>query len=273
MKKLWNKSKKLVSFAAAQKVGFHAAYASFFMVLAVFPSLILVLSLLRYTGLEVEDLIETVEGIVPMALLPAIQRLILNAYRNASGAVVSVSIAVALWSASLGVHGFIAGLNSVYHADENRGYLRTRGMSVLYTFLFLIVLQLTLVLHVFGRHLLELLPREGGFWMVLYNIIDSRFLVLFVLQTALFTAMFMVLPNRRHKFLESLPGALLATIGWQIFSNVFSVYIDVFGGYGNVYGSVYALALSMLWLYCCVSIVFYGGVLNYWLQERKMKEM
>jgi uncharacterized BrkB/YihY/UPF0761 family membrane protein len=32
---------------------------------------------------------------------------------------------------------------------------------------------------------------------------------------------------------------------------------------------VYAVALSMLWLYCCVSIVFYGALLNRLLAERK----
>lgn len=267
MKKLWDRTKELILFALRQNVRFHAAHASFFMVLAAFPCLILVLSLLRYTGLEVEALTEALEGIVPGALLPGIRRVIVNAYRNSSGGIVSISAIIALWSSSLGMHSLIAGLNSVYHIEENRKYWHTRGMSILYTFLFLVVLQLTLILHVFGQALLRMLPGEGGFWDFLYNVIDLRFFVLFLLQTALFTGIFMVLPNGRHKLMESLPGALLATIGWQIFSNAYSVYVDKFATYTNIYGSVYALALSMLWLYCCVSIVFYGGVLNYWLRK------
>lgn len=268
MKKLWQKTKELAVFASRQQVGTHAAHASFFMVLAVFPGLILVLSLLRYTGLEVETLTEMMEGVVPAALMPAIQRVVVNAYNNSSGAIVSVSVIMALWSASLGIYGLIAGLNSIYHVEESRGYWATRGLSILYTFLFLVVLELTLFLHVFGQAILYVLPQRGGIWEVLYNVVDLRFFVLFVLQTVLFTLMFMFLPNQRNRFMESVPGALLATIGWQVFSNAYSVYVEKFASYTNIYGSVYALALSMLWLYCCVSILFYGGVLNHWLKMK-----
>lgn len=269
MKKFFQKTKELATFALRQHVGVPAAHASFFMVLAVFPSLILVLSLLRYTGLEVEALTEIIEGIVPDALLPTIRRVIVNAYNNSTGAVVSVSVITALWSSSLGIYGLIAGLNAVYHTEEKRGYWTTRSLSILYTFLFLLVLQLTLFLHVFGQSLLATIPAEDGVWAFLYNVVDLRFFVLFVLQTLLFTAMFMFLPNKRNRFMESLPGALLATIGWQVFSNAYSIYVEKIAPYTNIYGSVYALALSMLWLYCCVSIVFYGGVLNYWLKTEK----
>ena len=53
----------------------------------------------------------------------------------------------------------------------------------------------------------------------------------------------------------------------QTFSALFSLYVDNFNRYTNIYGSVYAVALAMLWLYMCVSIVFYGAVLNRLLKE------
>jgi membrane protein len=81
--------------------------------------------------------------------------------------------------------------------------------------------------------------------------------------------MFIVLPNRHNSFRESLPGAVLASTGWLIFTQLFSFYVEHFSGYANVYGSVYAVALSMLWLYCCMSIVFCGGALNQILLEKK----
>ena len=79
----------------------------------------------------------------------------------------------------------------------------------------------------------------------------------------------MVLPNRKNRFSDSLPGAILASVGWLIFTQLFSLYVEHFGGYSNIYGSVYAVALSMLWLYCCLSILFYGGALNRLLMERE----
>ena len=87
-------------------------------------------------------------------------------------------------------------------------------------------------------------------------------------STLLFTAMFMRLPGRKNTFSDSLPGAVLAALGWLIFSGLFSVYMERYAGYSGVYGSVYAVALSMLWLYCCLSIVFYGGALNKLLLEK-----
>ena len=132
----------------------------------------------------------------------------------------------------------------------------------------LLVLMLTLVLHVFGGDLLrflETLPISS----FLLNLLDLRVFVLLILQTALFCTMFMVLPNDRKGFWESIPGALLASIGWQVFTNVYSVYSQRSTTYASIYGSVYVVALGMLWLYFCICIVFYGGVLNKTLQNLK----
>jgi len=247
----------------ALRIPLHAANTGFFLILSVFPALVLLLSLLRYTALDVYDLIDMLSGIVPAALLGEAELLIINTYESTSKAVVSLSAIVALWSASRGIYGMMTGLNAVYGVSENRGYFYTRAISVLYTFLFLIVLLLTLVLHVFGTQLLELLrASQLPLVQLLTRIVDLRFFLLVFLQTALFCAMFMVLPNRKNSLSESLPGALLASIGWLVFSHLFSIYVELFPTYSNIYGSVYAIALSMLWLYFCISIVFYGGVLN-----------
>lgn len=252
------------------KISVHAANACYFIVLAVFPALLLVLSLLRYTGLGVEYLTELVEGFLPAALMPSVEKLIVSTYRNSSGALVSVSALVALWSASRGIHGILLGLNSIYDVEEDRGWFYTRSVSVLYTFGFLVVLILTLVLSVFGETILHYIPVERSpVWQMLDRVVDLRFVLLLVLQTVLFTAVFMVFPNRRNHFKESLPGAILASLGWLVFSNLFSLYVEYFPNYANIYGSVYAVALAMLWLYCCMSIVFYGGVLNHYLATRK----
>ena len=83
----------------------------------------------------------------------------------------------------------------------------------------------------------------------------------------------MVLPNRRGCFREGLPGALLGASGWLIFSDLYSVYVERYARLTRVYGSVYAVALSMLWLYCCVSIVFYGALVNRLLKERSLNNL
>ena len=225
------------------RVNLYAANASFFMVLAVFPGLLLLLGLLRYTPLEVERLGELLAGFLPEALAEGAEELILLTYDNTSGLTLGLSAVTTLWSASRGIYGMITGLNAVYEVEENRSWFHVRLLSVVYTFAFLLVLLLTLIFHAFGMGLL-------------------------VLQTMIFTAMYMVLPSGQNRFLDALPGALLASSGWLVFSDLYSIYVTNFAHLSNVYGSVYAVALSMLWLYFCMDIVFYGGVLNRLLMEK-----
>ena len=258
--------KKLIRYVSGQEVPLYAANASFFLVLSVFPVLVVLLALIRYTGMQVETFTDLVGEVVPGALMPMVNRLVLSAYVNSSGTVLSVSAVAALWSASRGMYSFVRGLNAIYDVKENRGYIRTRLISMGYTFAFLLVLLLTLVLHVFGADLLQMLEALP-IPAFLLSLLDLRVFLLLILQTALFCAMFMVLPNERNRLGESLPGALLASIGWQVFTNLYSVYSQKSTAYESIYGSVYVVALGMLWLYFCICIVFYGGVLNKTLKK------
>lgn len=245
------------------QIGLHAANAGYFIALSLFPTLVLTLGVLRYAGMDAVDLLSLLSGFIPVALLPAAEKLIISMYAYTSTTVVSLSALGVLWSASRGIYGLLTGLNTIYGVREDRGYLYTRSISVLYTFLFLVVLLLTLVLNVFGETILEHLPpARGAFWELLDSIVDFRFVVLLLLQTGLFTAMFMGLPNRKNKFSDSFPGAVLASSGWLLFSNLFSFYVEHWSGYANIYGSVYTAALSMLWLYFCLCLLFCGGALN-----------
>lgn len=248
---------------AALGIRMHAAGACYFIVLAVFPALLLLLGLVHLTGLEVERLGEMLAGVIPEPLLSGAEEVILLTYDKISASAIGLSALTTLWPASRGVYALMTGLNAVYGVEENRGYLRKRLLCAAYTFAFILVLVLTLLLHVFGVRVTGIIRRmDAPFFRFLTDYLDLRFVVLLVLQTVIFTAMFLALPNRRSRFRESVPGALLASAGWLTFSNLYSIYVEHFAHLGNIYGSVYAVALSMLWLYCCVSIVFYGGVLN-----------
>jgi membrane protein len=72
--------------------------------------------------------------------------------------------------------------------------------------------------------------------------------------------------------MDSLPGALLAAIGWLVFSHLFSLYVEYFPGKADLYGSVYAAALCMLWLYFCIRILLYGGLLNHWIRQTDFRK-
>lgn len=261
---------RIFDFLKPMNISIRGAYTSFFLILSLFPSLMILFCLLSYTSYGVEEVLALAAMVLPEPFLPLAQRLLNGAYDNASGTVLSLSIITALWSASRGMLGLIEGMNAVYGIEEKRNYFATRGISTLYTLLIVVVLVLTLVLHVFGTTILDYLRMTTHpVLLFLMDLIDLRFFLLFFVQTVFFTAMYVVLPNRKNSVIKSLPGALFASVGWLTVSDLFSLYVEYFPRYANIFGSVYAAALAMLWLYFCISILFYGGALNRYLMERR----
>lgn len=252
------------------EIPLHAANAGFFIVLSIFPALVLVLSLLRYTGLQVSSLVELLSSVLPAALMPTVEELVLSTYENSTAGLVGISALTAIWSASKGIYGLMTGLNRVYGVAEDRGWLHTRLISVGYTFAFLAVLLLTLILHVFGGSLLRLLPISRSLFMrVLTGIVDFRFVLLLTVQTAVFMLLFAFLPNGRNRLRDTIPGALITSLGWMVISWAFSLYVERFASLKSIYGSVYTLALGMLWLYFCLCLIFYSAAFNQYLEEQK----
>lgn len=246
----------------------YSGYASFFIVLAVFPALVLILGLLRHTALEPEDLLDMMEGFLPGVLRGYAWNLIADCYANTSRTLVSVSALTALWSAGKGIYGLMKGMNAVYGVENHRGWLQTRLLCAVYMVLLLLVLLLTLILRVFGTTLVIYLQHRGGKlnWLAT-QLLGLRYFLLVAVQTALFTALFMYLPGRNNGFRESLPGALFSSFGWMMVSGIFSIYVEKFSGYSTTYGSMGAGVLAMLWLYFCVNTLFFGGVLNRYLKK------
>lgn len=262
----WKKASETVRLVRRMEISVHAAHAGYFIVLSVFPTLVLLLGLLRYTPLEAADLMDLLGGFLPTALQPYAWSVISATYENTSKMVISLSALTALWSAGKGIYGLLRGLNAIYGVREQRRWLHIRVMCAVYMVLFLLVLLLTLVVHVFGSTITEYLRLHAvGGWL-LGDLANLRFFVLVAVQTLLFCAMFMYLPGHNNGFRESLPGALLSSLGWMGVSALFSVYVEKFSRYTSIFGSVYAVALTMLWLYFCVSIVFYGALLNRFLR-------
>ena len=243
--------KKRLKDCADLQIPVYAANACYFLALSIFPALLLILASLRYTPLSALDLIRFLEGILPGALMGAAESLIVSTYYNSSGMVLGISAIAALWSASRGIHGLLTGLNRIYGVQEDRGWLYTRLISVLYTFVFLLLVIGTLVFQVFGEMLsLRLFLDLRGTWLL-------------GVQILVFDLIYMFLPNRHNRFLPSLPGAVSTALLWQLFSRGFSLYVGhTFERYTNIYGSVYTVAIGLLWVYWCVCILLFGGLLN-----------
>ncbi len=263
LRPLFRKYRQVRDLLHPMQIPLHSAYTAFFLILSLFPSLLLILGLLRFTQLEVSDLTVFLEGFLPEGLYPSALALVQSSYRHSSSALVSVSALAMLWSASRGMYGLLCGLCAVYGQAQAGGYWKKRLYSVVYTFSFFLALLLTLVLHMFGNALLDYLwMKTDPVLMRVMSLIDLRSVLLLLLQTFLFSAIYALPPGAHRRVCKCIPGALLASLGWLLYSRLFSVYMAHFSDYSNIFGSVYALALGMLWLYFCISILFYGAAFN-----------
>lgn len=240
-----------------------AAQAAFFIILAIFPFFMFLLTLINYLPFSIDELGLLTNNIIPESITTLLQTILNELIQKSSGTLLSVSAIAALWSSSSGTVALLKGLNAVYRHKETRNYFILRGISAFYTLVFAILLILMLVLLVFGNQLYEFimiqLPIFRNLAMMVLNL---RSLFTMAILTLFFLMVYLVLPNRKSSFFRELPGAIIAAGGWLLFSYLFSYYIDNMGNYSYTYGSLTAIAISMLWLYFCMFILFIGAEIN-----------
>ena len=120
-----------------------------------------------------------------------------------------------------------------------------------------------LLIIVFGDTLIDLsnsfFPNLKG---LVYIIASLRFILGFIILVLFFSIIYKSMPCKKMKILDQIPGAVIASAGWVSFSILFSFYVDNFSHYSNVYGSLTAIIVLMLWLYICMYIMFIGAEIN-----------
>lgn len=254
---------------SSYRVSLYAANASFYIILSIFPAIALLLGLLPLLGFSAGDLQAAVGSVIPDILRPILSYVITDLGQAATGAVISVSALTAVWSASRGVYCIQSGLNAICSVRENRPYLLQRLICMLYMVLLAAALLLTMAILVFGRSLIAYLETQRiPVFQFLAKVVQLRGLILLLLLSLLFAAIYYVFPNRRTRLRHVLPGAVSAALGWLIFTSAFSYYVRRFNDFSHFYGSLSTLVMGMLWLYFCMSILFYGQVLNLLIERR-----
>lgn len=253
-------------------VGAYAAQSAYFFMLCLIPILLLMITMVQYTPVTKADVMTAAMQVFPSSVHTMITSIINQVY-NRSRAIIPLTVLVALWSAGKGVMAMATGLNGVYRCRETRNYVVIRIRSTIYTIFFLLVIISLLVLGVFGNLLqtvvqdsIPVMEQLATRWIRLREVITFPVLLLFILMIYKF------LPNKKHRIREQIVGAFAAATGWMAVSWVFSMYLDIFKGFSDMYGSLTTIVLIMLWMYSCMYCILLGGNLNRVLQERKEKE-
>ena len=244
-----------------QNISAFAASTAFFLFLSIVPMLIMVCTIIPYTPLTEEDLVEAVTDLTPDQVDGLAESLISDIYKESAG-VLSVALIATLWSASKGVMALMRGLNAINGVEENRNYFVVRVIASFYTIVMLIVVVLSLFLMVFGDQLVNLtLHRFPQLKQLVSFIMNFRFIFVWAVLSVLFAAVYAYVPDKKLAFREQIPGAVFSAVVWSVFSWAFSYYVTYGNTYG-IYGSLSIIIIVLLWMYFCMYIIMIGAYLN-----------
>lgn len=247
-----------------QNISAFSASTAFFFFLSLVPMLMVICTVIPYTPLTEEHLLMAIGGLFPEKIYPLLQELIREVYEKSAG-LLSIAAIATLWTAGKGMLALMRGLNAVGDVRETRNYFWVRIVASFYTAIMLVMLLISLLVIVFGNRLVDMLLYKVPQLQVLIAVfMNFRFLVLWILLTFLFAAIYAYVPNGRLSFRDQLPGAAFTAVGWSLFSWGFSLYVD-WTDY-SIYGSLSIIILVMLWLYFCMYIVMMGAYLNHYFR-------
>ncbi len=264
--------KRFIEKCRRDHISAFAAQTAFFLLLSLIPFLMLFSSLLKYTVVSEATLLSLVNEFMPSYIAPFVISIINEVYHKSVG-IVSVSAVVAIWSAAQGVQHMAAGLNEINGVEETRNWLVRRFWAVVYTAVFLVAVVAALALWVFGNAIQDILAEYVPFVVAAIEwFFNLRELIMFGIISCLFTIIFKTLPNNKeiktHRLTlrNQLPGAVLGTAFWYLFSVGISIYVGYFNGF-SMYGSLTTIALVMLWIYFGVYIMMLCAEMNLMFME------
>jgi len=246
------------------------AMSAFFILLSFIPFMIFFLTLAKFLPFTKGDIQNILTQLISFESDSLIVGIINEIYHKTGYTVFTISIVLALWSSSKGIYSIVKGLNSVYDIEDNRNFFVLRAFSLLYTLLFTLVIVAMLLLWVFGNQLYHfIVNRFPLLESVAALMINRGSIVTFMVLVFIFMWIYRFIPARKSNFWKQYPGAIVASLGWILVSKLCALYMDNFSNFTYIYGSMAGIMILLTWMYFCMSMVFYGAEVNYFLENKK----
>ncbi len=240
-----------------------SAHITYFLILSFFPFLIFLINLLSFTSLSGQISITDINRFIPKDISIIMKSVADRTMQSSNKTLLSFGMLGSLWAASKGISAVIRGLNKAYDVKETRKFLVLNLVAIVSTIGIIVMITLSLIMIVFGRILGEyvfgLIGAENIFellWAIL------RYLIPAAIMFLTFLLLYKFAPNKRLKVVNIRLGAAFATLGWLLTSLVFSYYVDNFGHYEKVYGSLGGMMVLIIWLNVSTLIILLGGEIN-----------
>lgn len=267
--------KKLIKRYSAHNVAANSAQVAYYWIMAFFPFLIVVISLLTFANISVDILMDYIALMVPATLMPFIETTIHQFILYRSTTLLSVGVLVSLWSGGTAVNALLRGIHLAYNSKFVKPYWLSKIMSILYTMLLAMLLIVMMVALVFGNrignYVVNILNLNKGIIMPIWNMI-RLVMPIFALIIILYIV-YRVVPRKHLKVKNVWLGTITASIGWYVFSLIFSIYIDNYSKYNQLYGSIGSVFILLIWLYASCMVLLLGAEINAVYQEMKIEKI
>lgn len=257
-----------------------AAALCYYFLLALFPLLLFVLTLLGFVsagGTQLrESLFTSLARIMPSSAGGLVQQTMNEIIKGAGGGKAFFSAVGALWAASAGMISVIVMLNVAYGVRETRSLLRKRSTAIGLTIAASALIILALTVTLYGGKIAEVISAHsglGGTFVIAWKIIQWPVMLGFMFAT--FALIYYFGPNlEKPEWHWITPGSAAGLALWLLASFAIKLYLAFFNSYNKTYGSLAGVVVLMLWLYATGIAILAGGEVNAVIgaaQERKDK--
>jgi membrane protein len=252
-------------------------------ILAIFPTIIFLVTLIPYITLLVPDIntksiMEFLSTMMPPSMYDVVASTIEDIIGNSRGGLLTLGVLFALFLASNGMMALMRAFNSCYKTQEKRGAIKMRLIATALTLNLALVLFLAVILLVVGQLVLDyVLGHLPEFrWLSLDDyavqmILVLRFLVIFIVFFFAIATIYYFGPAVHYDWRFFSLGSILATLGTLAVSYGFSFYITHFGSYNKVYGSIGVLIALMIWVQLVTTVLLFGYEIDASIHEAKRK--
>src|SRR3954454_12176369 len=254
-----------------------AAALTYYGVLALFPAIIALVSIIGLvgpsaTGPLLDNLGKLAPGPANDIISGAVKQ-VANG-RGSAGFAFVLGLAVAIWSASGYVGAFARASNAIYEVDEGRPFWKLRPMQLIVTTVMILLLAAcALAVVVTGPVAKQVgnLVGAGGAAVTAWDI--AKWPVIPLVVITMFSILYYAAPNvKQPGFKWITPGGVAALVVWLVASALFALYLAKFSSYNKTYGSLGGVVAFLVWLWISNIAVLLGAELNAELERGRELE-
>ena len=241
-----------------------ASELAFNLILALFPMMIFLLSLLGIFAAKGTvlgaDLLDYVSRLLPPAASQLIRQTLNEVMQSATNGKLTFGIVLTAWFASGGMNSMISGLNGAYALKEKRSWIRVRIIAFLLTLAISVLVLAALGAVLTGDYLAHVF---GGMHAVIGAWRVAQYLLAIAFVTVSFSLIYYYAPDleEQHWYWIT-PGSVVGVLVWIAVSFGFRLYLHFFNSYSKTYGSLGAVMILLMWLYVTGFSFLLGGEIN-----------